>query len=376
MPDTGVPAHRPHQSHTGTQQWQSFEIRMRYRRAERCVLKAEAALDAGMEEEARAALAEARALNPDAPGFEALMAASRARRQSAAEALKRQRTKRVSLAAAMLALAGFGGTWAYQSRQAIVKPEAPEVSASSQANGGVTAPDPALQASAAGASPSMPAADALPQSIPPPVAPPPQASADPGSAVSPASAPAAAAREVLVPFQPVMSGPPAPEPVPAPTPTTGDALAQPPPVSDATTIERVGRAVAAPPAPVAPPSAPPSAPVPDSPAPVEPQEPAVRAVLARFEAAYSSLSAGAAQEVWPSVDAAALARAFDDLESQRVSLGNCSVTMDAATAQASCTGSTTWTPRVGGGARTQTRRWQFELALANGAWRIVRAQAR
>lgn len=371
MPDTGVPAHRPHQSHTGTQQWQSFEIRMRYRRAERCVLKAEAALEAGMEEEARASLAEARALNPDAPGFDELMAASRARRQAAAEALARQRTKRVSLAAAVLALAGFGGLWAYQWRGAIEQP--PRVQASPP-GGDVTAPAPPPQTSASAAEPSMPAAETAQEAAPSPVAEPPRASADPGSSISPAPAPAPAAREVLVPFRPVMSDPPAPEP--APMPTTGDTLAQPPPVSDATTIERVGTAVAAPPAPVTAPPAPPAAPVPDAPAPVESQEPAVRAVLARFEAAYSSLSAGAAQEVWPSVDAAALARAFDNLESQRVSLGNCSVTMAAATAQASCTGSTTWTPRVGGGSRTQTRRWQFELALANGAWRIVRAQAR
>lgn len=373
MPDTGVSSHRPHPSHTGTQQWQSFEIRMRYRRAERCVLKAEAALDAGMEEEARASLAEARALNPEAPGFDELMAASRARRQSAADALKRQRTKRVSLAAAALALAGFAGLWAYQSRDAIVEPEAPGVLAAQPR--GDAAVGTAPQASAAGTAQAMPTLEVRQDAAPSAVAPPLQASADPGSPGIPAP-PATAARDALVPFQPVMSSPPPPEPLPAPTPTTGDTLAQPPPVSDATTIERVGTAVAAPPAPVAAPPAPPVEPVRDAPAPVESQEPAVRAVLARFEAAYSSLSAGAAQEVWPSVDAAALARAFDDLESQRVSLGNCAVTMAAATAQASCTGSTTWTPRVGGGSRTQTRRWQFELALANGAWRIVRAQAR
>ena len=41
------------QSHTATQQWQSFEIRMRRRRVDRCVLRAAVAIDAGVLEDAR-----------------------------------------------------------------------------------------------------------------------------------------------------------------------------------------------------------------------------------------------------------------------------------------------------------------------------------
>ena len=102
----------------------------------------------------------------------------------------------------------------------------------------------------------------------------------------------------------------------------------------------------------------------------------MRDVLARFAEAYSSLSATAARQVWPSVDARSLSRAFEGLESQQVSLGNCRVTLEASTARAECAGSATWTPKVGGGRRTEARRWEFDLARDNGAWLIVQARAR
>ena len=54
-------------SHTSTQQWQSFEFRMRHRRAERCLLRAEMALDAGFDDEAREAIDEAERLHSDNP---------------------------------------------------------------------------------------------------------------------------------------------------------------------------------------------------------------------------------------------------------------------------------------------------------------------
>jgi len=54
-------------SHTATGEWKSFEIRMRRRRAERLVLRADVAAEAGCFDEARASLDEARALWPYAP---------------------------------------------------------------------------------------------------------------------------------------------------------------------------------------------------------------------------------------------------------------------------------------------------------------------
>src|SRR5687767_8688690 len=62
----------PAPSHTSTDEWQSFEVRMRRRRAERCVLRAEVALHAGFEEDARLALEEARRLDSSAPDLDAL----------------------------------------------------------------------------------------------------------------------------------------------------------------------------------------------------------------------------------------------------------------------------------------------------------------
>jgi hypothetical protein len=103
----------------------------------------------------------------------------------------------------------------------------------------------------------------------------------------------------------------------------------------------------------------------------------VRAVLSRYEHAYSQLDPSQARAVWPGVDERALSRAFSSLASQRVSLGRCDVTLNGVRAQAICAGSQTWTPKVGGGGpRTEARRWTFELTKTGDAWRIERALAR
>jgi hypothetical protein len=60
------------QSHTATEQWQSFEIRMRRRRVERCVLRAAVAIDTGALDDARAALEEVERLDPREPAIEPL----------------------------------------------------------------------------------------------------------------------------------------------------------------------------------------------------------------------------------------------------------------------------------------------------------------
>lgn len=102
----------------------------------------------------------------------------------------------------------------------------------------------------------------------------------------------------------------------------------------------------------------------------------VRAALGRFAAAYSDLDASAARAVWPTVDERALGRAFDGLTSQRVSLGQCDVRVNGDTARAACAGSAAWTPKIGGGQRSVPRRWTFELRNAAGAWRIVSVDAK
>src|SRR4029453_363030 len=62
------------ETHTATQQWQSFEIRMRRRRIDRCVLRAAAAIEAGVFGDAREALEEVERLDPREPAIEPLRA--------------------------------------------------------------------------------------------------------------------------------------------------------------------------------------------------------------------------------------------------------------------------------------------------------------
>lgn len=102
----------------------------------------------------------------------------------------------------------------------------------------------------------------------------------------------------------------------------------------------------------------------------------VRAVLQKYESAYSSLDAAAASDIWPGVDRGALSRAFDGLARQQVSLGSCDVAVKGSAATVTCSGSATWQPKIGGGIRTEPRQWSFDLRKMNGAWRIERALAK
>ena len=69
MPESGARVPVPVTgSHTSTPQWQSFEVRMRHRRAERCLVRANLAFSAGNFAEARAAIDEAKEAAADFPG--------------------------------------------------------------------------------------------------------------------------------------------------------------------------------------------------------------------------------------------------------------------------------------------------------------------
>jgi hypothetical protein len=119
-----------------------------------------------------------------------------------------------------------------------------------------------------------------------------------------------------------------------------------------------------------------ASPAPPRPAAVTPRADAgVRGALDRYAAAYSALDANAAGRVWPHVNRAALGRAFDSLASQQISLGECRIDISGQAARASCAGTATWAPKVGGGGeRTEARRWTFELARAGAEWQIVNAR--
>jgi hypothetical protein len=111
----------------------------------------------------------------------------------------------------------------------------------------------------------------------------------------------------------------------------------------------------------------PSSPVPDSrsliPDPPPSEEPLVRGTLERYAKAYSDLNVEAVALVWPSVNRAALERAFESLDSERVSLGNCRIRIDGTTAHASCAG-------------TGDRSWDFDLEKSAEGWQITSARVR
>jgi hypothetical protein len=102
----------------------------------------------------------------------------------------------------------------------------------------------------------------------------------------------------------------------------------------------------------------------------------IRSLLSRYETAYNRLDATAANDVYPSVNRAALDRAFKGLISQRVSLGLCDITVIGDVGGASCAGKARWEPRIGGGLQTADRYWTFNLRKGNEGWRIEQIRVR
>jgi hypothetical protein len=392
MRDQGAPRHRAVRpgSQTSSLEWQSFEIRMRYRRAERCIQHAEAALAAGLEEDARAAVAEAAALDPNTPAFETLRDAVGQRQAAERSALRRAGARRFGAVAALVVALGAAGFWLRDSGR---EPAAAE--------GGVTAPATPSTETAHEAPVPEAAAAAEPLPVREPAPPADTATDAEARAIEDE---ASSARDATVglsgsrsrrspaglpPLKTARPGVRDPDNAGEVTPTTGGL----PEVRGSTPPPRIDRVVtglpagvlpsARVPAAAPPPSAATSPGPPDRETPPVParsaaevEEAKVRNVLARFASAYSSLDAAAAQQVWLEVDEPSLWRAFESLESQRVSLGQCAVSVTGATARAECSGSTTWTPRIGGRTQTEARHWQFDLSATNGRWLIVRASAR
>jgi hypothetical protein len=346
---------------------------MRRRRAERCVLRAEEALAAGHDADAREALDEARGLAPsETPTFEELRARVAGRTVIVAPSAPERRRMRWPAAVAMLALtATLVGVGVYSQLRvpAIERSVATTAPTETRANRGE-------------ASPGSPAAmishetvRALPTAPGEVVGP----GAEPGQTTDPATVGPVGVSLVSNPLPVPTSGqdglptvmaeapalvvappPPEPPPVPAEMPRAGSGAP----------LESLAASAAAS-APVVPVTEAPAA----APEPVA-AEPRIRAVLSAYEAAFTSLDASAARSVWPNVDQRALSRAFNGLASQSVSLGECEINVQGDAATARCTGNATWAPKVGGVARTAARRWQFALEKAGSTWQIVRADVR
>jgi hypothetical protein len=102
-----------------------------------------------------------------------------------------------------------------------------------------------------------------------------------------------------------------------------------------------------------------------------PETRAVLGTLYRYQEAFSALDANAAQQVWPAVDVRALDRAFNQLDEQTFDLRSCDVDVLGERAEAVCTGTASYTPKVGNKAmRVEARRWRFALRRDGGEWLI------
>jgi hypothetical protein len=100
-------------------------------------------------------------------------------------------------------------------------------------------------------------------------------------------------------------------------------------------------------------------------------------VLTRYASAYSQLNAAAVQDVWPSVDARALTRAFRSLEQQQIAFDSCDIDAKGTSATASCGGTMRYVPRIGPrDPRTERRRWQFTMRRIGDRWLIDTVQSR
>jgi len=98
----------------------------------------------------------------------------------------------------------------------------------------------------------------------------------------------------------------------------------------------------------------------------------IRETLGQYERAYDALDARAAAAVWPSLDVAALSRAFSTLKSQAVTFDRCRILgVGPATATASCTGSTTVVRRIGHHSPiVEPLQWTFTLHRHADTWQI------
>jgi hypothetical protein len=386
-------------SHTATGEWKSFEIRMRHRRAERLVLRANAAIDEGCLDAARTALDEARLLWAAAPGLDDAERHIRAAANPIPTIPPSRRLTWLEFAAAASVVACIAAA------AAMVLTRMPSALHARTIDAIVGAPfvdDPASVHAGSPVLSDVTAAEPSPvddtQSVLTDAAP------DPSERLQPVAVPVSDP----VPNEPVHLETVRPEavrasqPTGAPThadpaqsdsgrsdPSRSDPVhAEPPhpaPVHLETPVATSGASAPAQPFPelaVTPAPAPPSRPAAVGEPAVSataavtspPPSALVRDALAGYAKAYTDLNVGEAVRVWPSVDRTALARAFDQLDSQRISLGICHLEIAGSTAQATCSGAATWKPKVGSGERTDPRSWTFALEKAADGWQIVSAR--
>jgi hypothetical protein len=103
----------------------------------------------------------------------------------------------------------------------------------------------------------------------------------------------------------------------------------------------------------------------------------VQNALTRYRRAFSSLNVTAAREVWPTVNERTLSRAFERLEQQDVSFDACQIDIQNERAEARCSGTARYVPRVGSRTpRVERREWRFSLVKSREEWLIGAVEAR
>jgi len=99
---------------------------------------------------------------------------------------------------------------------------------------------------------------------------------------------------------------------------------------------------------------------------------AIERTLQGYQSAFSRRDVNAVRQVWPSVDQKALAKAFDQLRSEDLTLENCKVTVNGANAVAACGGKTEYVPKIGSKSpRVERHQWRISLQQVAERW-VVR----
>ena len=100
-------------------------------------------------------------------------------------------------------------------------------------------------------------------------------------------------------------------------------------------------------------------------------------MLGQYRNAFNTLDAGAAVAVWPTVNEKTLLRAFERLDEQDVSFESCAIEVGGVHAEASCSGTARYVPKVGSRTpKAEARRWRFILRRASDGWLIDQIEAR
>jgi hypothetical protein len=101
----------------------------------------------------------------------------------------------------------------------------------------------------------------------------------------------------------------------------------------------------------------------------------VERALQRYRSAYEGLDARSAHAVYPAVNEAALARAFDGLVSQSLVFDACDIQLLGGSATATCHGTARYVAKVGKREPvTEPRLWSFTLRKGAEDWTIEKAR--